>query len=282
MRRGSLAPIAFVLVLAACTRSSASLCPAVPSGTPSGSAPFGQTWIATRVNVNGVDQVDPLISRSFFAVPSSYVIESSDRWPWMGAAHRTAYFTSVATFQRYAKTMDLGNIDAVVYDPEAWSATPLEEQRDPATAMETFGRLGHRSGVDVVITPGLGLPAVAGAVCAANPGESAEAAYLRCGIGGMAAANADVVEIQAQSLQKEPDTYRDFVGSAAAQAREANPDVVVVSGLRIRGEAVLEDVERTWAVSVGVTDGAYLAMQPDDAAGLLNWIAACASPSAGS
>ena len=64
-----LAPLAFALVMAACTQSAAPAavaCPPVPSGARPGDAPYGQVWVGTRVNVNGIDEVDPLVARPFF------------------------------------------------------------------------------------------------------------------------------------------------------------------------------------------------------------------------
>jgi hypothetical protein len=48
---------------------------------------------------------------------------------------------------------------------------------------------------------------------------------------GAIAKVAGVVEIQAQSLERAPQTYRAFVRAAAAQARAANPHVTVLAGL---------------------------------------------------
>ncbi len=42
---------------------------------------------------------------------------------------------------------------------------------------------------------------------------------------------AGVVEVQAQSLERDPRTYRAFVRAAVAQARAANPHVSVLAGL---------------------------------------------------
>jgi hypothetical protein len=42
---------------------------------------------------------------------------------------------------------------------------------------------------------------------------------------------ADVVELQAQSLERDPGTYTSFLRAAAAQARAASPGVTVLAGL---------------------------------------------------
>src|SRR6185312_2609072 len=94
-----------------------------------------------------------------------------------------------------------------------------------------FGALARANGYLPVITPHPSLMAVHGAVCGAIAGESLEVAYLRCGIQGAAALAADIVEVQAQFLEADPDAYGRFVTDAAAQARLANPGVQVISGI---------------------------------------------------
>jgi hypothetical protein len=116
---------------------------------------------------------------------------------------------------------------------------------------------------------------VNGATCTQNAGESIYKAYLRCGIAKSAAENADIVEVQSQTLQGDPDRYVAFTKRAAAQVRETNPAVHVVSGFRVRSQESLDEVKRTWAASVGIVDGHYLAMSPADAAGLLQFIGQC-------
>jgi hypothetical protein len=55
--------------------------------------------------------------------------------------------------------------------------------------------------------------------------------YLALGIPRLAAAHADVFEIQSQGLQSDPSKFVSFVSAAATQARAANPTVKVVAGL---------------------------------------------------
>jgi hypothetical protein len=41
----------------------------------------------------------------------------------------------------------------------------------------------------------------------------------------------DVIDLQAQSLETTPSTYKSFVEQASAQARKAKPSIVVLAGL---------------------------------------------------
>jgi hypothetical protein len=119
----------------------------------------------------------------------------------------------------------------VLYDPERWPRTPGVEQRDPATYLRRFAELAHAHGLRVIEAPARTLMAVAGANCRRNAGETLERATLRCSLPASAARYADVVEIQSQVSQRDASAYASYVRTAAAQARAANPKVVVLAGL---------------------------------------------------
>jgi hypothetical protein len=70
------------------------------SATPPEQSPYGEIWIGNRINVDGIATFDPQVVREFFDVPSSYVIEGWDVWPWASHAQRTAYWASEAEFEQ--------------------------------------------------------------------------------------------------------------------------------------------------------------------------------------
>jgi hypothetical protein len=117
--------------------------------------------------------------------------------------------------------------EAVLYDPEAWSYTPSAEQHDPVQAATQAAALAHAHGLKIIVAPALNLTTVL------RPGSSAPRwqTFLDLKLTGPMAKIADVVELQAQSLEREPTTYKTFVQVAAAQARAANPNVTVLAGL---------------------------------------------------
>jgi hypothetical protein len=55
--------------------------------------------------------------------------------------------------------------------------------------------------------------------------------FLDLNLVGQLARVADVVELQAQSLERDPPTYAAFVRAATAQASAANPGISVLAGL---------------------------------------------------
>jgi hypothetical protein len=130
---------------------------------------------------------------------------------------------------------------AVVYDPEAWSLTPAAEQRHPAGAAARAAALAHAAGLQLIVAPALDLTTV---LAAAGPTAEAVAGHARApGVGPrwqqflalrLAAAlgrYADVIDLQAQSLERDQAAYAAFVRQAARQARAAHPGITVLAGL---------------------------------------------------
>lgn len=223
------------------------------STAPERAAPFDEIWIGTRTTAETLAQLDETTSRVFLGGSTSFTIGG-----WGGAAP-TASWASVAAFSADLQAGTIPQeIRVVMYDPEAWEATPIDEQLDPAAAMRTFGLLARRHGYLVVITPHPNLATVAGAECVSRTGETLEQAFLRCEIQADAARYADVVEIQAQYLETDRGKYQAFVRGLTAQAREANPGVLVISGLSTNFTADPSVLFEAWRSVIGIVDGHYL------------------------
>jgi hypothetical protein len=170
----------------------------------------------------------------------------------------------------------VGELREVRRRRERWDATPPIEQRDPVRYLEAFCALARSHGYAVMVTPHPNLVSIPGSTCEWRPGETRESAYLRSGIVEASAANADVYEVQAQTLQRDPVRYREFVLQTAALARKANPDAVVLSGLSTHpgyaaSPRMLLDA---WGGVREVVDGHYLSLArrrlPDVAASFLS------------
>ena len=50
----------------------------------------------------------------------------------------------------------------VMYNPESWAATPVNEQQDPVESLTLFGQLAHANGLKVIQAPALDLAWVPG------------------------------------------------------------------------------------------------------------------------
>lgn len=228
--------------------------------------PLGQVWMATSGTYGRIERMDHDVAALFLEAPTSYMLGAAR----LGDAVPSMAWADESAFERDLEAGVIpARVRAVMYDPEYWPATPLPQQQHPVPAMRAFSEAARTAGYQVVITPHPNLVAVPGADCAAQEGEAIERAFLRCGLQGQAAALADVVEVQAQFLEEQPDYYAQIVTVAASQARDANPDVVVLSGLSTRFAATPEIMLNAWAAVNDVVDGHYLAL-PE---GIRPWVA---------
>lgn len=115
---------------------------------------------------------------------------------------------------------------AVLYDPEAWSFTPVSEQRNPGQAAQQAAAAAHAHGLKLIVTPALNLVTLRGHSSAPRWQQ-----FLSQRIAAAVAVHADFVELQAQSLERSAATYASFVRQAAAQVKAASPQAAVLAGL---------------------------------------------------
>jgi hypothetical protein len=164
--------------------------------------------------------------QTLFGNDRTYLTGTSTAPPVSGAL-RTVTFASYQTMEKQLAGPGLpAGTAAVLYDNEHWSATPAAEQRDPAKYEELAANLAHAHHLLLISTPATDLTDVLA------PAQSNHyAAYLRLGLAAGAARYADVIDIQAQGSETSLSTFTSFVKKAAAQARAANPHVIVLAGI---------------------------------------------------
>jgi hypothetical protein len=171
---------------------------------------------------------------------------------------RTVSFPSYAEL---SAAVDGGNLPAgttaVLYDAEAWSLTPPDEQADPTSYYARAGELAAAHHLMLIAAPALNLATGAG------PSSSAARAraYLERGLPAAAARHAAVYEIQAQSLERNAEAYAAFVRAAASAARAANPGVTVLAGLSTNPPGAPVDAAQLVAAiraTLGVVDGYWV------------------------
>jgi hypothetical protein len=167
-------------------------------------------------------------------------------------------FSSVATLR---STLAAGGLptgtQAVLYDPEVWAYTPAAEQRDPVLAAAQAAELARSYGLKMIVAPAMNLTSVL------DPGSTAPRwqTLLSLHIIGSMARVADTVELQAQSLERDPAAYATFVREAAAQAKAANPKVTVLAGLSTNPPGAAVDSQQLTAAiraSQADVDGYWL------------------------
>ncbi len=94
----------------------------------------------------------------------------------MQAGYATTPVLSYTSYAQFSSDIASGAIKYpykwVMYDPEDWAATPVNEQQDPVKYMTLFGQLAHANGLKVVQAPALDLASVTGTLLPRQSGET--------------------------------------------------------------------------------------------------------------
>jgi hypothetical protein len=202
-----------------------------PSSRPwpaAGPLPHGRVvWMLTRAALAEL-VADPVIRSGLDGAPVYEIVQPGEE-PLAGFdAAVTVPFPSLAALSHAITGGRLpAGTRAVLYDPEAWSFTPAAEQRDPVPAAARAAGLARAHGLQFIVAPALNLTAVLARGSAAPRWRQ----FLDLRLAAEMAKVADIVELQAQSLERDRGTYATFVREAAAQARAAHPGVTVLAGL---------------------------------------------------
>jgi hypothetical protein len=232
---------------------------------------FPDLWVVQGSWLNQIRGVEPSIARAMLAPPSVVLGAEPGRTRPITAFAWASYSQFVHALKGPAWTNSQGQsggsnaawfkpFTAVMYDPEGWSLTPAAERRDPIAYVRRFASMGHAHGWTVIVTPDPSLMSVPGAACGTRGSESVEDAFLRCDVPGLAARYADVVEVQAQRFESDPDAYGQLVSHAGVQARAANPQVKVIAALTTGTSLTASQMYGAWAAVRNVVDGYYLSV----------------------
>jgi hypothetical protein len=218
---------------------------------------MGQRWVVVTGTIRAIAAIDPDVASRVFGGSDTVALGG-----WPGTTNGRAWGSSAQFAADVASGAIADDVRVVMYDPEAWERTPLDERLDPIAAIEAFGALARSRGYSVIVTPHANLVEVPGSPHAPRAEQSREDAYLRSGILESAAANADVVETQAQKMQRDPKAYHAFVADTARVARSVNPRVEVLSGLSTHPgyPATPEMLAEAWRSVRDVVDGHYLSL----------------------
>jgi len=120
------------------------------------------------------------------------------------------------------------DVKGVMYDYENWRFTPAEERQDPARRLKQAADLVHAQGLLFFTAPAVDLVTV---LAPDGDRKRQDETYLRLGLAADAARYADVFDVQSQRFERDTERYAKFVRQAAAQARQANPKVMVLAGV---------------------------------------------------
>jgi hypothetical protein len=249
MHLGYRATIAGVLALVAMTGAARE----AQAGT---GAPLVWMVSTKALGLLGAEPGGAALTARFFNNPDTYVMAPRDQLALVPP--RAIAVINFPSFAAFRSAIYRGRVDArygaVLYDCEAWAATPVVEQKNPIYYYGLAAELAHRHGLKLIAAPATTLRKVL--LCPTGPDTYPP--FMETGIVGPIAKVADIFEIQSQGLLPQPDKYVDLVRDAAAEARAANPDIVFLAGLSTNpsGRAVtaaglVEAVARTRAQVAG-------------------------------
>ncbi len=217
-------------------------------------------WMMTASNVQSLSQVDPATASHFFNTSAAYGVGASLVKTPVQAGYATTPVLNYTSYAQFSSDIASGAIKYaykwVMYDPEDWAQTPVNEQQDPVKYMELFGQLAHAHGLKVIEAPAMDLCSVTGTNYPRQPGETCAQWYTRVNIAGAAATNADVYILQDESNTTNLSLYDSFYASSAAQARAANSGVKVYSEVSTANGTADQMVAATRSIS---PDGMYVA-----------------------
>ena len=160
-------------------------------------------WSMTAGNVQSLSGVDASNASYFFNTAAAYGAGASLVKTPVQAHYATTPVLSYTSYAQFQSDISSGAITYpykwVMYDPESWTATPVNEQQDPVKYMTLFGQLAHANGLKVIQAPALDLAWVPGSVLPLHQGESGDQWFVRVNLAGAAAAAGDIFQFQDES-----------------------------------------------------------------------------------
>lgn len=189
----------------------------------------GQSWIVSTTALGLLQSAgaSQSFTNSYFNNSGTYVVGASKNQNPIPNAAPTQTFYSYATFaSKIASNSLIPGVKAVLYDNEAWSFTPSDEQHDPVGYSQKFATLAHQHGLQLIAAPAVDLASVLAPKSKVNRYQT----FINLGIIGGIAKYADVTEMQAQGAENTAE-YATFVQAGAQQAHDSNPNSKVFAGI---------------------------------------------------
>jgi hypothetical protein len=248
-----------VLAAAAAVTGGAILGPILASAGPA-SAATTPSWLMGAGTLAAVSAQDPAVASQLLNTPTAYGAGSSLTGNPIQSGYATTPVLGYTSYAQFSSNIQGGSIKFpygwVMYDPEEWSQTPLNEQQNPIRYMTQFGQLAHANGLKVIMAPAMDLAYVPGSVIARLPGETPAHWLVRVNLAGAAGTAGDIYNIQNESLTTNLPQYDLLFNNGAAQARAANPNVQVFAEVSTVNGTPQQMVAAAQSVS---SDGYYVA-----------------------
>lgn len=266
-RRSLAAAVSALLISALATACSGAAGP--PASTCHPGISGAKNWMIGGSELSAALSASPSSVRYAISPAHLLVLELSGQTS--SAGQMVADFRSYAEFKN---AIGQGTIPAgvhwVMYDNERWPPTPVGEQADPVRYEQLFAKLAHRHGYKVILAPAQDLVLVSGRNSVHN-GWPPWQPYLSMGLATTSARYGDIYEIQAQryemSAYRSQHAYAGFVAAAAAQARAANPNIVIYAGLSTQRVSSAAQLLQDYLATRNLVDGYWLNIPHDNQPG---------------
>jgi hypothetical protein len=249
--------IATIVAAAATVVCVLGACSAASPRSQMARTPSSPAWLLTRSALSQI-AADPAVRDKLSGARVYEILQPSQQPLAQVAAKSVVIFASATALKAAVRGGQLPTgTYGVLYDPEAWSFTPVAEQQDPTQAATGAAAAAHAHGLRLIVAPALNLTKV----LKPTSGEARWRQFLELNLVGRLARIADVIELQAQSLERDTATYSAFVRAAASQARVANPRINVLAGLSTNPPGVPVDSQQLTAAiraTESMVDGYWL------------------------
>ena len=230
--------VALLIAVASCSSATTSgpqsqASSSSPSSSASVSAPVSPVSTGTHwlIAASAVSKLEGIASsatvESYLDGPQTTIITSSTI-PSNLSGWQVAFAFDAKSLADIRSGVDGGlpsRISEILYDPERWSFTPVTEQLNVGASTQQAASMAHAARRELIVAPATNLAEVAA------PGQSAATAFIQTDDLAKVATSANVVEIQAQGLERNSSRYAAYVGQAVSQVRSANPNAMIYAGL---------------------------------------------------
>ena len=240
-----------------CALSACSATSPISHILPTRRASGNPAWLLTRSALSRL-ALQPAVKDRLNASRVYEILQPGQRPVAQVPAEPVVIFESATALEGAVNRHDIpARTYGVLYDPEAWRLTPLAEQQDPVRAAAGAAAAAHAHGLRFIVAPALNLTKV---LESSSRGPRWRQ-FLSLNLVGTLARIADIVELQAQSLERDTAAYTAFVHAATSQALAANPRIRVLAGLSTNPPGPPVDSQHL-AAAIGATrfivDGYWL------------------------
>jgi hypothetical protein len=210
--------VAGIAGIAGCSTSGTSSPP--PASPPASSAPPTSThWLIAASAVSKLEAADGTAAVARYLDGPQTTIITPAAIPSGLASWNVTFALGTRSLAEISSGMTglSSRISEILYDPEDWSFTPLAQQDNVGSATSQAASMAHTAGRKLIVTPATNL--------------APRGTFIQSDDLAKVAASANVVEIQAQGIERDPSNYAAFISQAVSQIRTANSSVTIYAGL---------------------------------------------------